>query len=131
MCSNTSIYTTNMSETPNCKCCKKPLSPNCERNMHEECRQRMIMTHKNARENRIPCGTINANGTACAYMANTENGNGFCNRHRMNQLQDDPIDIIRCCSRYQCNANEPGVKMVLPHEYPYSQCENCRNRLGQ
>lgn len=118
-----------------CSTCRKSMDNKTESKTCDSCKQRAAMNRQKARENKIECAAIKDNGKKCTYKVHKDCGNKYCSKHVKEwkeEVQTGGKKVTRCNGRYMCDPKNPGIKAILPENYPHKKCANClkRERTG-
>ncbi len=96
------------------------------------CRTRSEKNRLKNKEKQVLCNAkvqVGKNTKKCTFKVHKECGNRYCKKHKsrwlVEQNRDDEKNIQRCNSRYQCSADTPGVKAILPRGYTQRSCVSC------
>ena len=91
---------------------------------------------KTIRKTKYPngiCKEIKKDGKVCGCRV-IHIEEKLCKRHfkllelKKNKEEEKKKNIRRCNSHYMCDGKNKGIKSILPEDYPYEKCLNCRNR---
>ena len=118
-----------------CSSCRKPMDDSTDSKTCDSCKQRAAMNRQKARENKIECAAIKNNGKKCTNKVHKDCGNKYCAKHIKEwkeEVQTGGKKVQRCNGRYMCDPENPGIKAILPENYPHKKCENClkKERCG-
>jgi len=122
----------NIQEYKICNRCSSPIKLPYELTRCEKCNEenRDFLKSKNSFGE---CQEIKKNGVICGSKVKEKDGI-FCVRHmklqeKIKKKENDMNENIRRCkSHYRCDGINKGTKAILPNNYPYEKCVNCRNR---
>lgn len=115
-----------------CSTCRKAMSAHSISKTCDACKKRAAANRAKARASKIECQAKKDDGTKCTNKVNKDCGNKYCAIHRNEWLREKELagkkNIKECKSRTQCNPDKPGIKAILPKDYPYDHCDACRER---
>jgi len=114
-----------------CSCCIQPLKDDYKGKTCEHCRERAVKNRKKKKLNTHICKAIKKDGSQCNYKVSPKCENIYCAKHSKlwkESLNTNNKNIKKCSSKYQCDPNKPGIKAILPTNYKFNHCENCRQK---
>jgi len=111
-----------------CSGCRQEMDVRSKFKTCDACRKRSAEVRKTNRQVAKKCQATKSDGSRCTYKVDPKCGNKFCRKHISQwKTAGDGDNVKRCSSRLNCDPNKPREKAILPIDYPYNHCKNCRS----
>lgn len=116
-----------------CRRCNSPIKLPVKFKTCDECRDKAKKTEDEIKKHAGTCIYIQKSGKQCEYKIKHAEER-LCGRHynivtkNKEKEEEKNENIQRCNSHFKCDGVNKGEKAILPPNYQYKKCLNCRNK---